>query len=83
VTCHHGEFRKVSPTQDREIARLFAAKVPPKEIASLYGISIRQVYRSKARANRPAIEVRIAGYKAWFQVDELGPSQVTGWRAAA
>jgi hypothetical protein len=72
-------LRRVTPRQEREILRLMDAGVPHRAVASLYGVSHRNLYRIRDRAGRPAFEVVVGGYKAWFEISDLGPVQVTGW----
>jgi DNA invertase Pin-like site-specific DNA recombinase len=74
--------RKLTPAQEQEIARLFGQHVSAHVIANRYGISLRQVYRVKDRADLPRVEATVGEYRAWFEMSEEGPVQITGWVAA-
>lgn len=74
--------RALTPQQEMSVRFLAGAGVPPGDLATMYGVHRRTIYRTIRRAAAPFVVVEIAGYHATFELDDLGPIQVTEWRAA-
>lgn len=78
-----GHFRALTPDQEDAVRAAFAAGARPRDLAPAYSVSQRTIYRTLTRAGQRQIaEVRLATYRALFEVSDDGPVQLTEWVAA-
>lgn len=75
-------WRKLTPAQEEAIRIAVRAGASKRALAEAYGVHKRTVLRILQRAPQECHEVTLAGYRATFVVDELGPIQRTPWMAA-
>lgn len=76
------QFRALSPAQEDAVRKALGAGADRHALARAYDVSVRTIQRARERACEEWVEVEVAGYRASFVVDELGPKQRTDWRAA-
>ena len=76
-------YRKLGQEQCVEIARMHAEGVRIADLAILYDVCRRTVYRciTRARLGTP-VSVELGGYRAQFVVTPEGPVRLTPWFAA-
>jgi hypothetical protein len=77
--CH----RRLTPAQDRVIARRLEAGWPASRLAAVYGVTVRTIFRARRRAGEATETVRVGDWQAAFAMTELGPVQIDQWRPAS
>ena len=77
------EPRALTPQQETQVRFLARCGVTALDLAGMYGVTRRTIYRTIKRAALPVVVVEVAGYHATFEIDELGPIQRTDWRTVA
>lgn len=88
--------RALSPAQEAAVRKVFAMMEPGlirhsrtsgrvaavRQLANAYSVSERTMYRTIfERCEEETHVVELAGYRATFVIDELGPKQRTDWVA--
>lgn len=75
-------WRRLTPTQEAEAARLLLLGVKPAVVAERFGVSPRTAQRIRVRQLLPFVVVECGPYRAEFSLTDDGPVQRTGWVAA-
>jgi hypothetical protein len=75
--------RRLTPAQDRTIARRLATGAPASALAEVYGVTVRTIFRARRRAGEATETVRVGDWQAVFAMTEFGPVQIDQWRPAS
>jgi hypothetical protein len=75
--------RRLTPAQDRTIARRLADGWTATRLAAVYGVTVRTIFRARRRAGEATETVRVGDWQAVFAMTEFGPVQIDQWRPAS
>lgn len=71
--------RKLTPAQEQAVRIALNAGADRNALANAYDVHVRTIDRTRERGAEQFVEVEVAGYRATFVLDQLGPVQRTPW----
>lgn len=75
-------WRSLTPRQEESVRVCVASGSAPRDLAAVYDVSVRTIYRTLRRKPIPLMTVVVGDYEAPFVVSDDGPIQMGPWVAS-